>query len=267
MNQPAPNPVPRLAWLLVAVVSLPSLAFVLPRRAAREAAIRMTLPAELPSDLLQRWKAFELEVSKAEHEKLAEDTEFEKKNYILCDYLDDRQGINGWHAVQASIVMSGHDLNDSIHRPERCLPAQGFKELKLTPLTIRTPNGVVPVSRISCYLEQPDKAGKVVMGKNGQPIRIRHVFYYWFVGSHNLTASHYERTFTDMKDRLLGGFEQRWAYVLLGGAVTDNLVEERLLGGDPAYPNGRSEAETNALLQKLVEAISREAIQWDRIKP
>ena len=28
--------------------------------------------------------------------------------------------------VLVSIVLSGHDLDNSIHRPERCLPAQGW---------------------------------------------------------------------------------------------------------------------------------------------
>ena len=56
-------------------------------------------------------------------------------------------------AVQASIVLSGHDLNDSIHRPERCLPAQGFKELKLEPRILKTEQGDVPITRIRCYTE------------------------------------------------------------------------------------------------------------------
>ena len=82
-----------------------------------------------------------------------------------------------------------------------------------------------PSHASACYHEQLDQTTrKLMVGKNGHPIRIRHVFYYWFVGSHSLTAGHYDRTFIDMKDRLLGGFDQRWAYVLLGGQITDTLV-------------------------------------------
>jgi hypothetical protein len=165
-------------------------------------------------------------------------------------------------------VLSGHDVNDSIHRPERCLPAQGYKDLRRTSLVARTPSGDVPISRVTCFLDKRDPAtGKPLAGQDGQPVRIRHVFYYWFIGSHSLTASHYDRTFVDMKDRLVGGFDQRWAYVLLGGAVTDNLVAGRLLAGDAAHPQGRTEADTDAMLQRLVAAISAESIEWGRIAP
>ena len=37
--------------------------------------------------------------------------------------------------------------------------------------------------------------------------------YYFFVGKDTITNSHYERTFQDAKDRLIGGYAQRWAYV------------------------------------------------------
>jgi hypothetical protein len=272
MNEPAAHPTPRLAWLLVVVVSLLSIAFILPRHPPREAAIRMTLPPDVSfwntRETFQHWKGARLKPSEPELETLAPDTEFEKMNYVLTDPQTGRPDIHGWHAVQASIVLSGHDLNDSIHRPERCLPAQGFKELKLSQLTMRTPSGDVPISRITCYQEQLDESTrKLMVGPDGQPIRIRHVFYYWFVGSHSVTANHYHRTFIDMKDRLVGGFDQRWAYVLLGGEVSDNLVADRLRPGDPAYPRGRSEEETDALLQKLVATLSRETIHWNHIHP
>jgi Protein of unknown function (DUF3485) len=272
MNEPTPNPTLRLAWLLVIVGGVLSLAFVLPRHPARESAVRMALPEGVSfwatAETFQHWKGGALEPSKAEKEKLASDTEFEKMSYVLTDAQSGRPLIKGWHEMQASIVLSGHDLNDSIHRPERCLPAQGFKELRLSPLTVRTPSGNVAVSRITCYQEQLDQTThKLMVGNDGHPIRLQHVFYYWFVGSHSLTASHYDRTLIDMKDRLLGGFDQRWAYVLLGGQITDTLVMNHLLAGDPAYPSGRSEAETDSLLQKLVSAISRESIHWDKIRP
>jgi hypothetical protein len=39
------------------------------------------------------------------------------------------------------------------------------------------------------------------------------VTYYFFVGHETITSDHLQRTFVDMKDRILHGRDQRWAYV------------------------------------------------------
>jgi hypothetical protein len=41
--------------------------------------------------------------------------------------------------VLVSIVLSGHDLDNSIHRPERCLPAQGWTIVDSTSLSLPVP--------------------------------------------------------------------------------------------------------------------------------
>ena len=43
--------------------------------------------------------------------------------------------------VDLSIVLSGHDLNNSIHRPERCMPAQGHDIGSASNVSIGLPNG------------------------------------------------------------------------------------------------------------------------------
>ena len=50
----------------------------------------------------------------------------------------------------------------------------------------------------------------------------RNLNYYWFIGSHDITASHWKRTFIDVKDRILHGEAQRWAYITVATSVTDN---------------------------------------------
>src|SRR5688572_28564428 len=70
---------------------------------------------QLP-EYIGNWYGEEQEVTEKEREVLAKDTEFARKLYT-----DGRGG-----KVYASIVLSGHDLDNSIHRPERCLPAQGW---------------------------------------------------------------------------------------------------------------------------------------------
>ena len=284
------DPVPassarRLAILLAVVLGTLSLAFMLPRsEVAREAAVRMELPENLTfwtrdaegANTFQYWHGVPMPVSEEEHRMLAPDTEFAKKRYYLSD-VDTKQPVISdprlatfadLLAVQASIVLSGHDLNDSIHRPERCLPAQGFKELKLEPRILKTDRGDVPVTRIRCYTEIKDPAtGDFVLDGSGRPVRLQHVFYYWFIGSHTVTSDHYHRTLTDMRDRLFGGFDQRWAYVLLGSSFTDYLFDATTASAPGADTVVRTEAQTDALLGQVVAGISRSSLQWDKIRP
>ena len=70
---------------------------------------------ELPK-MVGGWYGTDLAVSEKERIVLGEGTEFARKSY--------RNG-RGYEIV-ASIVLSGQDMNTSIHRPERCMPAQGF---------------------------------------------------------------------------------------------------------------------------------------------
>ena len=46
---------------------------------------------------------------------------------------------------------------------------------------------------------------------DGKTVSIYNLNYYWFVGYHHLTASHLERTVLDIQDRILKGYNQRWA--------------------------------------------------------
>src|SRR5207237_8177661 len=54
-------------------------------------------------------------IGQGERDALGADTQFARKLYTNAV---------GEH-VYASVVLSGPDMNTSIHRPERCLPSQG----------------------------------------------------------------------------------------------------------------------------------------------
>ena len=275
----------RLAILLAVTLGTLSSAFMLPRsEVARQAAVRMQLPESLsfwtPANdgvnTFQYWHGTPMPVSEQELSMLAPDTEFAKKRYVLSDVESKQPVLNDARlaqigdllSVQASIVLSGHDLNDSIHRPERCLPAQGFKNLRLESLQISTDQGTVPVTRIRCFTEIKDpNTGNLVLDAKGLPVRLQHVFYYWFVGSHNLTSDHYQRTLTDMRDRLFGGFDQRWAYVLLGSSFTDYLFDPAAVTAANPSPLVRTEKQTDDLLRQVVASISSTSLDWQKIKP
>ncbi len=185
---------PRLLVLLLLLICGLGSAFLLPKAPPiRESAVIMNLPL-----LVGDWTGIPVAASAEERSILADDTEFEKKDYRGELRLP----------IQAGIVLSGYDLNNSIHRPERCLPAQGH-------INLRTGAGSVPlqdgkelvVGRIRSDYPYLDLKEESKVGTS--------VTYYWFVGCERLTHSHYGRTFIDMSDRLFRGFNQRWAYVTI----------------------------------------------------
>ena len=153
-------------------------------------------------------------------------TEFDRKGYT------NRRG----DQLQVTIVLSGHDMNTSIHRPERCLVAQGWS------LTASPSVAVAVPARGS--LET--KALKVIkmVNSDGRTIPYTNLNYYWFVGCADTTASHFQRWLIDKADRLFRGYNQRWAYFTVAATVTENLQR-----------NGRSETETAAMVEDFIKGL------------
>jgi EpsI family protein len=184
---------------------------------------------ELP-EMLGGWEGKDSAVTQKERDILASDTEFCRKVY------DDGFG----NQVLVSIVLSGHELDQSIHRPERCLPAQGWSvedSKRLSLPVAAAPGGMLPVTRLH-NLRQTTF--------NGQVVNVYNLNYYWFIGYSDITASHFEREYIDMKDRLLHGYNQRWAYITVASNVTKGL---------PGVEGGKDEAQTDAMLQEIIERV------------
>ena len=192
----------RLLILQVMLALGLSVVFLLPTKTALgPAGIALTLP-----DNVGEWKGRDAAVSPVELAGLAPDTGFARRFY------KDAAG----NEMYVSIVLSGVDMANSIHRPERCLSAQGWTVERSDKVEIPVSGGSpLKVTKLSDEREvHPDATHTVAL---------RNLNYYWFVGSHNITASHWTRTFIDVKDRILHGEAQRWAYITVATSVTDNL--------------------------------------------
>jgi EpsI family protein len=199
--------------------------FVLPHaRISSPAGIAMKLPIWVGP-----WIGEDAEISPKEVGGLAKDTQFARKIYTSPD--GDR--------IVVSIVLSGDDMASSIHRPERCLPAQGWSLQNSQRQVIQANQGKsLPVTLLRSVRLVGDSAGRKFL--------ITNLNYYWFVGYRRMTASHLERTLLDMRDRLLYGYDQRWAYVTVAATVTQGW----------AKPN-RSEPDTAA----IAAAFTRDLVQ------
>ena len=111
--------------------------------------------------------------------------------------------------VACSVVLAGRDVT-SIHRPELCLPGQGWLIDYQTGMRLHAaafPGGNLEVMRLDA---------KRQVNPQNEPSRIgRAMFAYWFIGKDRVTAHHWERILWTTKDRILHGRNHRWAYVLI----------------------------------------------------
>lgn len=202
-------------------------------------AVNMQLPMTIGE-----WEGQPKSASPEERSTLAADTEFAKAQYRKSSETHPLLKLN------LSVVLSGKDLNNSIHRPERCLPAQGHYALQASPLEITLKNGKkLPLTRLQ---------GKQMMKTAaGDSYEINGLHYYVFVGHNNITASHLQRTLLDIKDRVIEGHDQRWAYIQLSCYFGD-------------YPQlgfklERRQAEERAL--QILSRVAEENINWQQIRP
>ena len=192
----------RPVFLLILVTSLLSSAYLLPAFVQTESAISLEIPKKLGG-----WESHVIPESPEERSTLAKDTIFSKAA-CLREKPGDRSFFQTDIPVQRadiSIVLSGHDLANSIHRPERCMPAQGHLIHSTEKQSVEVAgHGVFPARRLLSTKE------KIVDGKKAT---YDFVTYYFFVGHDRITEDHTRRTLFDISDRLFKGQAQRWAYV------------------------------------------------------
>jgi len=142
--------------------------------------------------------------------------------------------------VWASIVLAGKDVT-SIHRPEMCLPGQGWRIdrefVEFIPIAT-APGGRLGVMRMNTSIER-QTAG-------GNKVRTRAVFAYWFVGKDKTTPHHWQRIVWTSLDRIFHNTNHRWAYIMIHAAVTEDLQPPG---------QGRTEEETMAMVRQFVQEL------------
>lgn len=238
------------AWLLPVVLggALSAIYFLPKVGAVAQSAMIMELPATSGNWMLKGQSP-----SKEEVEILSDDTRFSK---AMC--LSERLGESNGHGdsavdlAQLSIVLSGADINNSIHRPERCMPAQGHNITSSSDQVLSLSNGRrLPVKRLVSIQSVRDRANS----EREEYRKFKCVTYYFFVGHEQVTNDHLGRVLIDMKDRLVHGMDQRWAYVSIS----------MWYGKVPYIDKEVTEAEADAKLLKFLAEFSEKQIQWNQI--
>ena len=157
---------------------------------------------EAPSVKLVEIKGFASEpiaISEAERTVLPADTEIDKRRYVSPD---------GEFLV--SVVVGGRSKS-SIHRPELCLPAQGFQ--MASPRTVEV--GGVEWHVVTLARKEASSMG----------------FAYTFFNQDGYrTSSHLRRIFRDVWDRSMRGRIDRWVMLTVNSSISDEARLMAFLG-------------------------------------
>lgn len=194
---------------------------------ATQAGVQMELP-----DFLGNYIGMDQEISLAEKKILPGDTEFVRKTYhhpkgdrILC-----------------SIVLAGGEKR-SIHRPEVCLPGQGWTIRGGTIRPVTLENGR-EINVMDLSLSREIEVGP------GQTRVIRSHYFYFFIGKGIVTPRHWKRVFLTSWDRVVRGLNHRWAYVIVSSTVTEGITR-----------NGKNDEETIEMLKEFTSKIGPYILQ------
>jgi EpsI family protein len=141
--------------------------------------------------------------SRAERVVLPPDTCILKKMYT------DTMG----REIPVTVVFSAENQR-SIHRPQRCLPGQGFVIEKTRVVTIPL-SGREPLKVITLSIRQQ-------VGRDRKVFEYM-TYAYWYIGGDYETSSHYDRLARTAADRIFHNRLDRWAYVSL--CVSHGVLE------------------------------------------
>ena len=186
-----------------------------------ETGVIMQLP-----DYLQSMKGNTAPVSEGEKAILPGDTEMVKMAYQGSPEI-----------VSAQIVLAGGEKR-SIHRPEICLPAQGWTLEGGHVKKVTLSNGhELEVMRLT--------ARRPVTLKNGSKAELENIFYYWFIGHDVTTPYHLRRILMTNLDMVFHNINHRWAYVVVSAPVLKGLL-----------PNGKDLEQTDHVLSDFVSELA-----------
>jgi EpsI family protein len=189
---------------------------------ATESGVIMNLP-----NLVGDFWGIDQETSLTEKTLLPPDTEFAKKAYQSPDGRE----------IVCQIVLSGAEKR-SIHRPEVCLPGQGWtiESSEIIPVPLK-PGGALSVMKLTLSREFELSA------RNRKKVTM--YFLYWFIGKDKTTADHKVRILLTSWDRIMHNMNHRWAYVIVSAPVTENL-----------RPGGLNSQQTMEMLKDFIGTIA-----------
>jgi len=166
-----------------------------------ESGVRLTLP-----ECVGSYTGKPADVSESEKVILPADTQFAKMLYTSF----------GGEQINCQVVLSGGEKR-SIHRPETCLPGQGWTKKTSQVIPVKLNDGRT-LEVMKLVIARP------VEIQPGVRKELTSLFIYWFVGKDITTPHHWYRILHTDWDRVVHGISHRWAYVIVSAPVLDGFV-------------------------------------------
>ena len=174
----------------------------------------ITMNFDLPEQVLD-FTSERVAEDKVVLDMLPKDTSYAQRRYKGSDGLE----------IGANIILMGADRT-SIHKPEICLPGQGWR--------IDEKNKIdIPIDSSHPYQLQVMKwvMTNFIQTQDGQKKEVRGLYVFWFVANNEETVDHLQRVWWLARDLLRTGVLQRWAYVsyfTMCGPGQENAAFERM---------------------------------------
>lgn len=239
-------------WLLplLLATSLSAIYFLPKAGEVAQSAVNMELP-----NFSDGWTFEKIAASPDELGTLSADTKFSKAVCLIARPGEfSLEGYRIPDRVDLSVVLSGADLNNSIHRPERCMPAQGHNITSSSDRVLELSNGRKFAAKRLVSVQSQRRNDS---GEREEYVKFNCLTYYFFVGHDRVTNDHLGRTLFDIKDRLLRGMDQRWAYASVS----------MWYGKVPWIAEEVSEQEADEKLQGFLTDFAQKQINWNQVVP
>jgi len=188
--------------ILLGAITVTAFRFTTSVNSVTEGGVIMELPATIA-----QFSGKEQAVSEGEKYVLPKDTVIVKKTYT------DPKG----DILNAQIVLAGAEKR-SIHRPELCLPAQGWAINRRQTIPVTLSNGR-SITVMADFISRP------VEVRPGVTRTLESIYCYWFVGNQVTTSSHAMRLFLTSWDRIIHRKNHRWAYIAVSAPVLEGFKQ------------------------------------------
>lgn len=182
---------------------------------------------EMPS-LIGPFVSTEHPMTSREKNILPEGVRIERRFYTKSD-----------RAILATMVLSGAEKR-SLHSPDSCLPAQGWKVSSQSLITLPLADQEITVTLMNMYQDIQDKEGRRA--------RIRALNLFWYLGSDGTTcAGYHEHVRKTYSDAFFKNLNHRWTLLTFFVPLPDSTT-----GIDDPYAELTALKDTEAFIQMLV---------------
>lgn len=150
-------------------------------------------------------------------EELARQNELvpEDQNLDYLERLRNAQGNLRTHqmlsSLSATLILAGSDPR-SLHRPEVCMPAQGWQITKREVVSIETTGGPLEVMDLHLLRYWQKANGEFFLDEKGEKISQRAHYVYWLVGRDESTPYYWEMKLRGVLNNMFKNVNDRWGY-------------------------------------------------------